>query len=553
MSKASRKHRNAVAARKMPQRSQENAPQQARSGETCTQEPVAKAAGSACVEGCSAGAPAAVRAVGCGGGNARGDSTASCADAFATGGREAEQRNGTAAHADAFAGNSSAFADTYKPCTNEKHDQKGKPVEELINGFTGFAKKNTMSSARLPHKEEASAQEAEGHLTFDPDKLAEIEPIDRRWSWLEIDLNAIRNNVRVSKNQIGYNCRLCAVVKADAYGHGAVRVAKTALNSGAEYLAVATVQEGIELREALINAPILLLCEPPKTAIPLLLGYKIMPSIYSPDFAIEYAEAANAYGVTAPYHLAINTGMNRIGVRYDQVVEFLRNVSFHAQLELKGVFTHFATADCAETFDFEIQARRFVDAVNAIQASGFDPGIVHCANSAALLRYPNVHFDMARLGISLYGYHPCVETRGFYDLQPAMSVHARITDTRTLGINDGVSYGLHYRSNGGSHICTLPLGYADGFNRLLSGKTSVIFEGRLHPQVGNICMDQCMFEYLPLRREVNPRLPQVGDEVLLVGKQGDAEITIDWMAQECGTIPHEITIGLSHRMPRLYV
>ena len=304
------------------------------------QEPVAKAAGSACVERCSAGAPAAGRAVGCasdcgsgrGGDGACVNDDASRADAFATGGREAEQRNGTAAHADAFAGNSSAFADTYKPCTNEKHDQKGKPVEELINGFTGFAKKNTISSARLPHKEEASAQEAEGHLTFDPDKLAEIEPIDRRWSWLEIDLNAIRNNVRVSKNQIGYNCRLCAVVKADAYGHGAVRVAKTALNSGAEYLAVATVQEGIELREALINAPILLLCEPPKTAIPLLLGYKIMPSIYSPDFAIEYAEAANAYGVTAPYHLAINTGMNRIGVRYDQVVEFLRNVSFHAQL-----------------------------------------------------------------------------------------------------------------------------------------------------------------------------------------------------------------------------
>ena len=118
--------------------------------------------------------------------------------------------------------------------TEEKQNQEGKPVEELINGFTGFAKKNTMSSASLPHKEEASTQESEGHLTFDPEKLAEIEPIDRRWSWLEIDLNAIRNNVRVSKNQIGYNCRLCAVVKADAYGHGAVRVAKTALNSGAE-------------------------------------------------------------------------------------------------------------------------------------------------------------------------------------------------------------------------------------------------------------------------------------------------------------------------------
>lgn len=423
-------------------------------------------------------------------------------------------------------------------------------MEELINGFTGFAKKNIMQAPRFSQRAEAPTGD---HLNFDPDDLAEIEPQDRRWSWLEIDLNAIRNNVRVSKNQIGYGCRLCAVVKADAYGHGAVRVAKTALNSGAEYLAVATVDEGIQLREAMINAPILLLCQPPGTAIPLCLGYKIMPSIYTPEFAIEYGETAHAYGVTAPFHLAINTGMNRIGVRYDQAVEFLRSVSFHAQLDLVGTFTHFATADCPETFDFEIQARRFVEAVNAMQASGFDPGIVHCSNSAALLRYPNVHFDMARLGISLYGFHPCDETRGFYNLQPAMSVHARITDTRTLALNDGVSYGLHYRGTGGNHICTLPLGYADGFNRLLSGKTNVIFEGRLHPQVGNICMDQCMFEYLPPRREVLPRLPQIGDEVLLVGKQGNAEITIDQLAKECGTIPHEIAINFSHRMPRRFV
>ncbi len=428
-------------------------------------------------------------------------------------------------------------------------------MEELINGFTGFAKKNTMSPDNLPHKQKRSArtQTPENRVAFDPDKLAEIEPIDRRWAWLEINLNAIRNNALVCKKQIGRSCRLCAVVKADAYGHGAVRVAKTALNSGAEYLAVATVQEGIELREALINAPVLLLCEPPKTAIPLLLGYKIMPSVYSPDFAIEYAEAAHAHGVSAPYHLVVNTGMNRIGVRHDEVVEFLRQVSFHAQLELVGTFTHFATADCAETFDFEVQVNRFIAALEAMVAAGFNPGIVHAANSAALLRYPQVHFDMARLGISLYGYHPCVQTREFYNLQPAMSVHARITDTRTIGINDGVSYGLVYRSTGGSHICTLPVGYADGYNRLLSDKTNVIFNGRAHPQVGRICMDQCMFEYVPSRREVNPRPPQVGDEVLLVGKQGNAEVSIDWIAQACGTIPHEITIGFSHRMPRVYV
>ena len=438
--------------------------------------------------------------------------------------------------------------------------QKESTMDEVINGFTGFAQKNTQQFSRFADdssvkrvNEEKEEEKQEQKLAFDPEKLAEIEDTDRRWAWLEIDLNAIRHNVLQAKHIIGRNCRLCAVVKADAYGHGAVRVAKTALNSGAEYLAVATVQEGIELREAYVNAPILLLCQPPKTAIPLLLGYKIMPSIYTAEFAIQYAEVANAYGVSAPYHLAINTGMNRIGVKYDNVVEFLRQINFHQSLELAGVFTHFATADCPEVFDFDMQGHRFVDAVNAIVAAGINPGIVHAANSAALVRYPGVHFDMARLGISLYGLQSCEEARPLIDLKPAMSVHARITDTRTLSVGDGVSYGLHYRSSGGSYICTLPLGYADGFRRDLSGKANIIYNGTLHPQVGNICMDQCMFEYKAPRDFALRRTPEIGDEVLIVGKQGNAEITLDHMADTLGTITHELAIHFAHRMPRIYV
>lgn len=158
---------------------------------------------------------------------------------------------------------------------------------------------------------------------FDPDKLRLIPDVDRRWSWTEIDLNAIRHNTSAVKQRIDNGVRLMAVVKADGYGHGAVRCAKTALNSGADYLGVATVNEAIELREALVNAPILVLSQPPETAIPLLLAYKVMPSVYTSEFAIQYAEAADAYGVRAPYHLAVNTGMNRIGVRHDEVVEFM--------------------------------------------------------------------------------------------------------------------------------------------------------------------------------------------------------------------------------------
>lgn len=394
-----------------------------------------------------------------------------------------------------------------------------------------------------------------GAAQFDPDKLRRIPATDRRWSWVEVDLNAIRHNASTVKQHVGRGTRLMAVVKADAYGHGAVRVAKTALNSGAEYLGVATVEEAIELREGLVNAPILVLAEPPMTSIPLLLAYKIMPSVYTPEFAIQYAEAADAFGMRAPYHLAVNTGMNRIGVRHDEVVEFMSQVSFHRALDLVGTFTHFATADSAETLDFQIQVKRFIEAVSALRVAGIDPGIIHAANSAAAIRYPDVCFDMVRLGIGLYGFHPCPQTRTMIDLHPAMSVHARITDVRTVPMSEGVSYGMNYRSPGSVKICTLPIGYADGLRRGLSGRTDVILEGQRCHQVGNICMDQCMFE-VDLRVYGNRRRldPQIGDEVLLVGRQGDSIVTIDDMANTLGTIQHEVAIGFGcSRLPRLYV
>ena len=401
----------------------------------------------------------------------------------------------------------------------------------------------------------AGAQDEQAEKpTFDPDQLALIPETDRRWSWVEIDLSAIRHNVGVARSLIKPSTRLLAVVKSDAYGHGAVRVAKTALQSGANYLAVATIDEGIKLREGMVGAPIVLLSEPPATAAPLLLAYKIMPSIYTPEFAIAYAEKADEYGIRAPFHLAVNTGMNRIGVRYDDVVDFMRKVSFHRALDLVGTFTHFATADCEGTLDFGIQVKRFTEAISALREVGIDPGIVHCANSAATVRYPQVHFDMVRWGVSLYGLHTCQETRSMINLKPAMSVHARITDTRTLPMSEGVSYGLNYRSPGSVKICTVPVGYGDGLRRGLSSRTDFLVDGVRCRQVGNICMDQCMFE-VDLRSYARRRRvdPQVGDEVLIVGQQGDAMVTIEEMCETLGTIPHELCIGFAQRMPRYYV
>ncbi|MCL2889165.1 MAG: alanine racemase [Eggerthellaceae bacterium] len=423
-------------------------------------------------------------------------------------------------------------------------------MSELPNGFTGF---RTHENRREPNGF-SFADDPYSSSEFDPLKLARIPGPDRRWAWTEIDLNAIRSNTMSIKQRIGQGCRLMAVVKADAYGHGAVRVAKTALNSGAEYLGVATIDEAIELREGLVNAPILILAEPPISAIPLLVAYKVIPSVYTPEFAIQYGEEADRYNLRAPYHLKINTGMNRIGVRFDEVVNFLTQISFHRALDLVGTFTHYATADCVETLDFQFQTKRFIEAINAMRAAGVSPGMVHAANSAAILRYPNVHFDMVRLGIALYGFHPCPQTRPMLELQPAMSVHTRITDVKTVPMSEGVSYGMAYRSPGSVKICTLPIGYADGLQRGLSGKTDVILQGQRCRQVGTICMDQCMFEVDMRVYGKKPRLnPQIGDEVLIVGRQGDSVVSIDEMANTLATVQHEIAIGFAGRMPRVYV
>ncbi|MBQ3301372.1 MAG: alanine racemase [Eggerthellaceae bacterium] len=445
---------------------------------------------------------------------------------------------------------------------------------DLPNGFTGYAGRSAgfESAGEAIRKARAGSETPfqpapPGSFTytsayenaeteqeeFDYEALDATPVLDQRWAWLEIDLNAIRHNTRATKQLLKHPCRLMAIVKADAYGHGAVECANAALGSGADHLGVATVPEAVELRRAGIKAPILILAQPPATSIPLLLAYNIMPAVYDTEFAIAYGEAADRHGMVAPYHLAVNTGMNRIGVRFDEAAEFVAQVSFHRALELAGVFTHFATADCPETFDFQIQYRRFVDAVESIRAAGFDTGLVHCANSAAIYRYPETHFDMVRLGLSLYGFHTCPETYDIVELRPAMSVHARITDARNVPVSEGVSYGLHYRSPGSVQICTVPLGYADGLRRGLSGNIDFIVDGHYYHQVGNICMDQCMFE-VDLRNfsRRDRRIPQVGDEVLIVGTQGIAQVTIDEMAEKLGTIQHEVAIGFSHRMPRIF-
>lgn len=417
-----------------------------------------------------------------------------------------------------------------------------------LNGFIGYG-----SNKSKGYSYAGSSGSFDGDpVPFSKEELDALDYSDKRWAWIEIDQSAIAHNTKAAKKMLRPGCRLMAVVKADAYGHGAVECARTALASGADSLAVATVDEALQIREAGINATLVILAEPPARSVPLLLAYNIQPSVYSTEFAVAYGEEADHHNMKAPFHLAINSGMNRIGVRAEDAVEFLHRVSFHRALDLVGTFTHFATADCPESMDFEIQLRRFTQAIESIRLAGYNPGIVHAANSAAIFRYPQAHFDMARLGISLYGFHACDEVRSRAVLKPAMSVKARITAVKKVPVSEGVSYGMHYRSPGGVEICTLPLGYADGLNRLLSSNVNFLYQGSLCRQVGNICMDQCMFE-VDRRRNLsdNRSIPKVGDMVTIIGRDGDRELTITDMAKRLKTIEHEVAIGFSHRMPRV--
>ena len=376
---------------------------------------------------------------------------------------------------------------------------------------------------------------------------------ETRWAWVEIDQSALRRNVRAFKQLLRPRQKLCCVVKADAYGHGAVPCARVMVRAGADMLAVATVAEGVELREAGFKTPILVLSEPPASAIETLLTYRLMPSVYTVEFALALGEAAVARNMVAKYHMAVETGMNRIGVRSTDVVEFRHAVNFHRGIACDGVFTHFATADEPDGWDFQLQVKRFQEAVAAMRDAGFECGTVHCNNTPATVLSPNTGCDMVRVGIGLYGLQACDRTRARMALEPVMSVRARITRCIRPAMGEGVSYGFTYRvPRAAVQICTLPLGYADGLSRTLSNRMEVLLRGMRLPQVGNICMDQCMFALTQTSRRPVPEAEQ-GEVVTVIGRDGDEEITLDEMARLRGTINYEVACNFGMRLEKVYL
>ncbi len=376
-----------------------------------------------------------------------------------------------------------------------------------------------------------------------------------RWSWVEVNLGALRRNTAAFRRQLGRSVKMMCVIKADAYGHGAVPCAKAMHAAGADQFAVATVNEGVALREAGIGWPILVLSEPPVDCVDTLVAYDLMPAVYTADFALALGEAAAAQGRVAGYHLAIDTGMTRIGVRRQDAVELRRTIDFHRGLECAGTFTHFATADTLDDWDFALQLNRFREAVEALRGAGLDTGLVHCDNTPGTILHPECHFDMCRVGIGLYGLHPAEATRPRIDLEPVMSVRGRVVRVVYPDVGDGVSYGLTYRvPRKNIQIATVPIGYADGLARELSNGMEVLVNGCRCRQVGNICMDQFMFAVdVNSARSYRPNGPvEYGDVVTLIGSDGDERIGADEMARLRGTINYEVVCDFGMRLEKIY-
>ena len=370
---------------------------------------------------------------------------------------------------------------------------------------------------------------------------------ERRWAWAEIDLGAISRNVATLKGLTKPGTLFMAVVKADGYGHGAVPVANAALAAGADRLGVATIAEALELRAAGIAAPLQLLSEPPEASVSQVIENDLIPTVTTRSFAGALGRAATSAGTTARYHLKIDTGMNRIGVRAEEAPQFSAMLAEFSGLELEGTFTHFATADVPGDWDVTRQLQRFREALEGMRTERVDPGIVHAANSPATILVPDSHFDMVRCGIAIYGLHPAATTYDKIELAAAMSVKARVTLVKRIGMGEGVSYGLTWQAATQTDIATLPLGYADGVHRVLSNQMQVLGSGKRLSQVGRVCMDQFMVEV--------PRGVQLaqGDEVVLVGEQGSERITMDQIAELAGTINYEMACAFGMRLERVYL
>ncbi len=373
-----------------------------------------------------------------------------------------------------------------------------------------------------------------------------IEPIQR--AWVEIDLSALTANVKALKSILARQTDLMAVIKADAYGHGAVKVAETVLNAGATWLAIATISEGVQLREGGINAPILILgATNTPEEVKAIVFYKLQPTICSSQQALVFAETLNQLSENLSIHVKLDTGMSRLGTNWQQAADFVGYITNLPQLTIASVYSHLATADEEDTTILWRQRERFQKAIAAIKEKNINIPCLHLANSAGTLVDRSLHYDMVRVGLALYGLYPSPHLASVVELQPVLQVRARITQVKTIEAGEGVSYGYKYIAKQDILIAIVEIGYADGIPRNLSNNLQVIIRGQFVPQIGAVTMDRIMLDVSSI-----PDL-QVGEIVTLLGKDGSLEITAEDWATKLGTISWEILCGFKHRLPRVSI
>jgi alanine racemase len=361
-------------------------------------------------------------------------------------------------------------------------------------------------------------------------------------TWLEIDLGAIRNNIR----QLGAitGRPVMAVIKANGYGHGLLEAGRTAVSAGAAWLGVARVEEATALRRAGIELPILVLGFSAPERVAEAIANRVSLTVHHPDLVQGFADQTHMLGQTLRVHAKFDTGMGRLGVFPEDGLAFIRQIRSNPGLELEGVFTHLASADEPAKNTTDLQLDRFSRLIEALEANGMRPPLVHAANSAASLYYPSARFDLVRPGIAIYGLHPSADAPLPEGFRPALAWKAQLASVKDLPPGHGIGYNHRYVTKKQERIGVIPVGYADGFRRRLGN--FVLVGGKRVPVVGGVCMDQCM-----LQLDEVPEA-RIGDEVVIIGRQGASAITAEEIGQAWGTVNYEVVCGLTARVPRLY-
>ncbi len=376
----------------------------------------------------------------------------------------------------------------------------------------------------------------------------------RKRFWAEIDMNAAEKNFNVIKSKLNNRTKLCCVVKANAYGHGAVYLSKLYEKLGADFFAVSNIEEAMQLRNNGISTPILILGYTPTSCASILAENNISQSVFSYSYAKELSKSAISDGVKVKIHIKLDSGMGRIGFdcihKREEMIDSIVDVCNMSGLENEGIFTHFALADDGiDGAEFtRLQYERFISAVDELKARGIEFEIKHCANSATTFEYPEYHLDMVRVGVVLYGVAPSAKVCGCEELTPVMSLKSVISMIKEIEKGDTVSYGCTFKAEKKTKIATAPVGYADGFWRSnAENGTQMLIRGQRVNIVGRVCMDQLMLDV------TNVKGVREGDYITLIGGDKDEFITADELAKNNGTIGYEMICAIGERVPRFYI